>query len=170
MTSKPEAAEEAGRTSRRRFLSVLSAASGLFGALVLAVPAIGFILAPLFKRTQGAWRDVGRVDDFEIGQIVEIKIEDVSTVPWSGVTARTGAWLHRRTEADFTVFSLNCTHLGCPVRWEPGAQLFMCPCHGGVYYIDGTPAAGPPPKPLSRYPVRVSGGKVQVQTSPIPLA
>jgi menaquinol-cytochrome c reductase iron-sulfur subunit len=23
-------------------------------------------------------------------------------------------------------FSINCTHLGCPVRWLPDANLFMC--------------------------------------------
>lgn len=156
-------------SSRRRFLNLLSLAAGLVGALAVGVPAIGFLVAPLFKKTPGAWRDVGQVDDFEVGQIVEIRIEDVSTVPWSGVTARTGAWLHRQTETEFVVFSLNCTHLGCPVRWESGAQLFMCPCHGGVYYTDGTVAAGPPPKPLPRYPVRVRKGTVQVQTSPIPI-
>jgi menaquinol-cytochrome c reductase iron-sulfur subunit len=45
----------------------------------------------------------------------------------------------------------------------------MCPCHGGVYYKDGTVAAGPPPLPLPRYPVRVVNGDVQIQTSPIPI-
>lgn len=169
MTSDRERADAGEGSTRRRFLEFLSTASGALGAIALGVPAIGFLLAPLFKKTPGAWRDVGSVDDFEVGKIVEIRIEDVSTVPWSGVTARTGAWLYRHSETEFTVYSLNCTHLGCPVRWESGAQLFMCPCHGGVYYVDGTVAAGPPPKPLPRYPVRVRARKVQVQTSPIPI-
>ena len=37
---------------------------------------------------------------------------------------------------------------------RPDAELFLCPCHGGVYYADGTVAGGPPPQPLFRYGVR----------------
>jgi menaquinol-cytochrome c reductase iron-sulfur subunit len=155
--------------SRRRFLSFLSISAGVIGALAVGLPVVGFLFAPLFKKVPGTWQVVGARDDFEVGKIVEVSIEDTSTVPWSGVTAKTGAWLHRKAEDEFLVFSLNCTHLGCPVRWEASAQLFMCPCHGGVYYSDGVVAAGPPPKPLQRYPVRVRNGKVQVQSSPIPI-
>jgi len=85
------------------------------------------------------------------------------------VTARSAAWLRRVNDGTFIAFSVNCTHLGCPVRWLAEASLFMCPCHGGVYYADGTVAAGPPPLPLRRYPVRVQNGEVQIQTSPIPI-
>jgi menaquinol-cytochrome c reductase iron-sulfur subunit len=63
---------------------------------------------------------------------------------------------------------VQCTHLGCPVSWLAGARLFMCPCHGGVYYPDGRVAAGPPPEPLPRYPVRVRNGQVELMVSAIP--
>jgi menaquinol-cytochrome c reductase iron-sulfur subunit len=65
---------------------------------------------------------------------------------------------------------VNCTHLGCPVQWFENAKLFLCPCHGGVYQADGSVAAGPPPKPLPQYPIRVQGGQVEIQTAPIPIA
>ena len=91
-------------------------------------------------------------------------------MPWSGVSARTAAWLRRDSESAFTAFSLNCTHLGCPVRWFADSKLFLCPCHGGVYNADGSVAAGPPPKPLGRYPARVRDGQVEILTSPIPIA
>jgi menaquinol-cytochrome c reductase iron-sulfur subunit len=90
-------------------------------------------------------------------------------LPWAGVTAKTAAWLRRVDQETFIAFSINCTHLGCPVRWLEQAELFMCPCHGGVYYKDGTVAAGPPPLPLPRYPVRLNNGKVEIQTNPIPI-
>jgi menaquinol-cytochrome c reductase iron-sulfur subunit len=51
----------------------------------------------------------------------------------------------------------------------PEAKLFLCPCHGGVYYADGDVAAGPPPRPLFRYDVRVLNGLVQVKAAPIPI-
>ena len=155
---------------RRRFLARLSVAlSGAVGA-VLGLPVLGFLVAPLTRKEPRVWRPVGRVDDFAIGETVNVRFEDASALPWSGVTARTAAWLRREDETRFTAYSVHCTHLGCPVRWMAEAQLFLCPCHGGVYYADGTVSAGPPPKPLPTYPVRVRGGQVEIQTSPIPIA
>ena len=55
------------------------------------------------------------------------------------------------------------------MRWLASAELFMCPCHGGVYYKDGTVAAGPPPHPLIRYQVRVVNDEVQIQSAAIPI-
>ncbi len=80
-----------------------------------------------------------------------------------GVSAHRSAWVRRLSEDEFTAFAINCTHLGCPVRWKNDAQLFLCPCHGGVYYKDGEVAGGPPPHPLHRYPVRLANGDVQLQ-------
>ena len=113
---------------------------------------------------------MGNADTFNIGETVAVRFEDSAALEWAGVTARTAAWLRREDEDTFIAFSINCTHLGCPVRWLPKADLFMCPCHGGVYYKDGRVAAGPPPRPLVRYPVRVTAGRVEIQTSPIPIA
>jgi menaquinol-cytochrome c reductase iron-sulfur subunit len=169
VTPDPDSQSTPAKSSRRWFLSSLTAGAGIVGGIAVAIPAIGFLLAPLLKKAPRTWQAVGKVSDFEIDRIVEVTIEDTSAVPWTGETATTGAWLRRKTDSEFIVFSLNCTHLGCPVRWEADAQLFMCPCHGGVYYISGAVAAGPPPKPLQRYPVRVRNGRVEVQSSPIPI-
>jgi len=155
--------------SRRKFLARLSLGLGAVGSLILAVPMVGFILAPFFEHKQEVWRSVGKVESFKIGETTAVKYEDASPLPWAGVAARSAAWL-RRVDADtFIAFSINCTHLGCPVRWLAEANLFMCPCHGGVYYQDGAVAAGPPPLPLPRYPVRVKDGDVQILTTPIPI-
>jgi menaquinol-cytochrome c reductase iron-sulfur subunit len=155
--------------SRRKLLARMSLAAGGVGALILTVPMAGFILTPFFESKPEVWRTVGKVESFKIGETTAVKYEDASPLPWAGVTARSAAWL-RRVDADtFIAFSINCTHLGCPVRWLADANLFMCPCHGGVYYQDGAVAAGPPPLPLPRYPVRVINGDVQIQASPIPI-
>ncbi len=155
--------------SRRRFLETLSIGlSALVGAII-TLPVIGFILGPLLRKTPDAWRFVGKVDQFKIGETVNVVFEDPSPLPWAGVTAKTAAWLRRDSITEFTAFTVNCAHLGCPVRWLPDASLFMCPCHGGVYYKDGSVAAGPPPQALGRYPVRVIRGSVEIHTSPIPI-
>ena len=154
---------------RRKLLSIISIAAGCAGAALIGVPVAGFLLAPLFERVARQWRGVGAADKFEKGKTVEVRFEDSSPVAWAGVTGKTGAWLRHEPDGRFIAFSINCTHLGCPVRWLPQAELFMCPCHGGVYYKDGTVAAGPPPRPLVKYPVRVRDGQVEILTSPTPI-
>jgi menaquinol-cytochrome c reductase iron-sulfur subunit len=154
---------------RRRFLNRICIGGGALslGSIVWAV--IVFMLEPLQSDSETVWREVGKVDDFETGSTTIVKLDDASTVPWAGYAGRTAAWLRRDGESSFTCFSVNCTHLGCPVRWVDTAELFMCPCHGGVYYRDGSVAAGPPPQPLPQYKVRVRSGRVEVLASPVPI-
>jgi menaquinol-cytochrome c reductase iron-sulfur subunit len=154
---------------RRSFFARLTLfLSGLIG-LAVTLPGLAFVLAPVFGKLKREWRPVGELDSFKIGATVLVEFEDPSPEAWAGVTARTGAWLRRVSESEFIAFSINCRHLGCPVRWIATAQLFMCPCHGGVYYKDGTVAGGPPPEPLHRYSVRVRGQQVEIETGPVPL-
>lgn len=154
---------------RRKMLARLSIGLGFVGAALIGVPVAGFLLAPLFENVARRWRSVGAADAFQKGTTTEVKFEDASPLPWAGVTGQTGAWLRQDEDGQFVAFAVNCTHLGCPVRWLPDAELFMCPCHGGVYYKDGSVAAGPPPRPLIRYPVRVNRGQVEILASPTPI-
>ncbi len=143
---------------------------GGVAGLLVAVPVVGFLLEPLFRRAPDAWRDVGAADSFTTGNTVEVSFLDPSPLAWAGVTARTAAWLRRQRDGSFVAFAINCSHLGCPVRWVQSAELFMCPCHGGVYDADGNVTAGPPPRALTRYPVRVRGGRVEIQAQAIPIS
>jgi len=61
-----------------------------------------------------------------------------------GETGDIACWVRNVDDQTFQVFAINCAHLGCPVRWFPQSSLFMCPCHGGAYYEDGSRASGPP--------------------------
>ncbi|MGH9355186.1 MAG: ubiquinol-cytochrome c reductase iron-sulfur subunit [Terriglobia bacterium] len=167
---EPDARQpESGEMLRRAFLGGICVAMGGWAAAIVGIPIIGFLVAPLFKHPQRLWRPVGAVSKFKIGDTVEVTYEDTSALPWAGLTGKTAAWLRRQSEQEFIAFSVNCAHLGCPVRWVATAQLFMCPCHGGVYYANGDVAAGPPPRPLARYPVRVHRDQVEILTSPAPI-
>ena len=111
--------------SRRHFFTKLSMTlAGIAGAFV-AIPVIGSFIAPLFKRPAPVWRPVGNLDSFKVGQFVKVSFEDNSPLPWAGVTAESAAWIRRDDQDSFRVFSVNCAHLGCPVRWVPAAKLFM---------------------------------------------
>lgn len=79
----------------------------------------------------------------------------------AGKERRTRVFLVGGTEG-FSVLSAVCSHLGCLVNYNRRKQEFLCPCHGGRYDLEGRNIAGPPPAPLSRFPVRVERGMVLV--------
>ena len=49
-----------------------------------------------------------------------------------------------------------CAHMGCPTRWSEEEREIVCPCHGGIYDINGEHTGGPPPHGLWRYFFRIS--------------
>lgn len=169
LKNKLDEAQTPDSSDRRRFLASISMIAGAVASAIMGIPVLGFSLGSVFAKRSRAWKSVGLVEQFEIGKTVLVSFENAAPLPWDGVTAKTAAWLRRETENEFIAFAVNCTHLGCPVRWAPDANLFLCPCHGGVYYSNGEVAAGPPPRPLSRYDVRLRNGQVEIQAGPIPM-
>ena len=167
--NKTDKNQTGSEENRRRFLIRLSLGLSALSAFVAGIPVISALLAPLLEKTPEVWRKVADLDGFAVGAVKLVTFENADPEAWAGITARSAAWLRRDSASVFTAFSANCTHLGCPVRWEEGAQLFMCPCHGGVYYKDGTVASGPPPKALVQYPVRINKQQVEIQTAPVPI-
>ena len=157
---------------RRRFLGLMIYALGAVVTAILGLPLIGYVLQPMLQPPRAVWRVVGRVSDFRVGHTVLVTFDNAYTRPWpaGGISSREAAWLRRNDATSFTAFSEYCQHLGCPVTWQPGAQLFFCPCHGGVYYPNGSVAAGPPPRPLQQYRTRIRNGHVELLPAPIPFA
>jgi menaquinol-cytochrome c reductase iron-sulfur subunit len=155
--------------TRRAFLSRISIALSALAGAVVGVPIVSYLLSPLLYPSPPLWKNVGPVDSFKVGETVQVSLDDPSALPWAGQTAQTAAWLRRDDANTFTAFSVHCTHLGCPVNWRPDSSLFLCPCHGGVYYADGSVAGGPPPRGLFEHAVRVQDGAVEIQTGAIPL-
>ena len=112
------------------------------------------------------WRQVGKVDQFKVGETVDVVFEDASPLPWAGVTARSAAWLRRDAAEEFTAYTVHCTHLGCPPNWLPSEQKFKCPCHGSGFYISGVNFEGPAPRPLERFRVVMADdGQILVDKS-----
>lgn len=168
-TSEDKNHESQKEINRRNFLMKLSLGFAAASAVAAAVPVVSALVAPLLEQPPQIWRKVGMLSDFAIGTTSLVNFMNADPKPYAGVTAKSAAWLRRNDKDNFIAFAANCTHLGCPVRWEQKAELFMCPCHGGVYYKDGTVAAGPPPKPLTKYKVRIYNDEVQIKTEPIPI-
>lgn len=155
--------------SRRNILSLLAVACGAGAAILAGVPIVGFLLGPFLRQQPGEWIDLDKVDHYSVGQTVKVIFSSPEAQPWSGVVGKTAAWLRCESHDQFLAFVVNCSHLGCPVRWDSKAELFLCPCHGGVYYGNGQVAGGPPPEPLHQYKTRVKDGVVQIHSRSIPI-
>lgn len=155
-------------SSRRSFLFKLGLGLNVVAATLVGIPVIGYILGPVRKRAMQAWISLGPLQSFPEGQTRLATYENPFRVAWDGVTADIPCWVRRMEGARFQVFAINCAHLGCPVRWFAQSRLFMCPCHGGVYYEDGSRASGPPPRALFEYEYQVRDEKLWIRGGQIP--
>lgn len=156
--------------SRRTFLfKIALLANGAVGA-VLAVPILGYILGPVFKRSKSYnyWVPLGPLQQFPEGQTRLAHYVNPDGTPADGATRTLPCWVRRLKGTEFQVFAINCAHMGCPVHWFPQSKLFMCPCHGGVYYQDGARAAGPPPRGLFHYRYKVVGNQLMIRAGELP--
>jgi len=155
--------------SRRNFLLKLSLAmNGIVGA-ALAVPILGYLFGPMKRDLpSGTWIGLGSLDQYPEGETRLATFRNPTTTPWDGQTGEVSCWVRRVTGQKFQVFAINCAHLGCPVRWFEESKLFMCPCHGGAYYQDGSRASGPPERGLFEYKYKVANNVLSIDVHGLP--
>jgi Rieske Fe-S protein len=140
-------------------------------AAALGIPIMGFLLSSITRGRANAylsWVPLGTVDEFPEGETRLATFRNPNVAPADGKTVDTACWVRRIKGNQFQVFAVNCAHLGCPVRWFQQSKLFMCPCHGGAYYQDGSRASGPPERGLFEYPYKVQNGLVSIQAGELP--
>ena len=155
--------------SRRTFLMNVGIALNAAVAAAIATPVVVYLLGPVLRRKEyRAWVELGNTADFSPGETKLVTFKNPFTDSWDGATAKIPAYVRCSEPGKFTVFAINCAHLGCPVRWFSESQLFMCPCHGGVYYANGDRASGPPPRGLFHCAWRVRDGRLEVQAPHYP--
>lgn len=142
---------------RREFIK-----KALYG--VLALSGLGFLLptAGLFAPIKG--RDKSLVffplipeDELPRSGVKKAELTFIA----SGKERKTRVFIVSAPEGP-TVLSATCSHLGCLVNYNKQKREFVCPCHGGRYDLAGRNIAGPPPAPLTRYPVRTQEGTLFV--------
>jgi len=172
---KPEPVESDAlvpkKVSRRSMLMALGIGINAVAAVLFSVPIIGYIFAPARRKQMSAdlaWVSLGELAQFPEGETRLATYRNPLVRPWDGDTGNIPCWVRRISSEKFQVFAINCTHLGCPVRWFPQSGLFMCPCHGGVYYADGARASGPPPRGLFEYDYKVENGHLAIKAGQVP--
>jgi len=156
--------------SRRTFLFTLALMVNAAVGVVLAIPIVGYVLGPALKKTgaDNSWINLGPLSDFPEGETRLVSYRNPITTQWDGQTGDVPAWVRRVSGETFQVFAINCAHLGCPVRWFAQSKLFLCPCHGGAYYADGSRASGPPERGLFEYQHKISNGTLMISAGRMP--
>jgi Rieske Fe-S protein len=138
---------------------------------MLAVPIVRYLLSPVVRGRRPAseaWVSLGSLEQFPAGETRFATFRNPVVNPWDGQTATIGCWVRHVSGETFQVFAVNCAHLGCPVRWFAQSGLFMCPCHGGAYYADGSRASGPPERGLFEYRYAIRSGELVIEAGEMP--
>ena len=80
---------------------------------------------------------------------------------------KTPAILVRRESGELVAFQQKCTHLACPVAYQPGregqAECLSCHCHNGRFDVaTGKGVSGPPRelRPLARVALESKNGRL----------
>lgn len=140
--------DEAKRPPRRDFLSLAVGGSAAAFAVAVGYPVARFVEAP--ARASGGPTIVGKLEDFPVSSAKTVLVAERPVL------------VIRGADGQLRAFSALCTHLQCVVGYSPERNQIECPCHQGVYSVDGQNISGPPPRPLEELAVSVNDGAVVV--------
>lgn len=150
------------KMSRRQFMAAtIYAIGGLIG-VVVAVPAIEYIIGPALKKTTENWVRLGAIAKIELNIPTLFKTTIQNQTGWITSQEEISVYVLTADGQTYTAISNVCTHLGCHVRWIADKNEFECPCHNGVYAKDGTVISGPPPHPLDHFQTKVENGVLYI--------
>ncbi len=140
--------------TRRKFLRGLPATVTGITTAGAALESAGCAIAASYQVTAPEGRVVISVSE------VQARMGEQGALILRGTDLPEAVLLLRRPFG-FTALGTTCTHLGCSVR--PGKGQLQCPCHGSSFDLTGAVIRGPAQRPLSRYPVSVSGDELFVR-------
>lgn len=148
---------------RRRFLKAAAGILTGFVAAAAAVPLVGMLFGPIYRRQQSHFERVGPIEGFPIGRPANPTFEHRTDDAYLRKIVLTDVWVVRRSATDVTVYSSICPHLGCHVYWDERAKEFICPCHASLFSLTGHVLGGPAPRPLDTLTSKVEGGELFVE-------
>lgn len=48
------------------------------------------------------------------------------------------------------------------MSWHADREMFISPCHNGLFIFDGEVLGGPPPRPLDQFQTRIESGQIKI--------
>jgi Rieske Fe-S protein len=148
---------------RRNFLVRAIAAIHATMAATVAFILGATTLAPSFTRRDETWLQAAALDALPENQPVPVTLRVTRSDGYSQVVDRTVVYLVRTGDESVRALQSTCTHLGCRTSYDRKTKRILCPCHGGVFDINGDVLGGPPPAPLPALTTRIEDGQVLVQ-------
>ncbi|MEW6128797.1 MAG: Rieske (2Fe-2S) protein [Acidobacteriota bacterium] len=135
---------------RRRFIDslLLTSFSATFASIFY--PIIKFLIPPQVVEASQASVVAGKLSELKANTG---KIFKFGTKP--GIIVK-------KASGEVCAFSATCTHLNCTVQYREDSQEIWCACHNGRYDLNGKNIAGPPPRPLEQFEVKVRGDEIFV--------
>ncbi len=155
--------EEVKPISRRSFLALATWAIGGVISIGIGIPAIEYLIGPSLKKANKTeWIRISSASKVEVDTPTLFKVKITRQVGWTVNEEELAVYILTSNGRDFIALSNTCTHLGCKIRWISDKGQFFCPCHNGVFNKDGQVVAGPPPRPLDRYQIKVEDGQLYI--------
>jgi menaquinol-cytochrome c reductase iron-sulfur subunit len=149
-------------TRRSFFVKTTVFLSSVIG-LSLAVPFVGYLVAPALRQRKPTWVAVAKTEELPEEEPKSLDYTLTFKDGWQEKQATKAVWAVKQADGEVTVFSPICPHLGCGYRWDKQDRLFKCPCHRSVFDIQGTVKSGPAPRPLDTLPSKIENGDLLVQ-------
>lgn len=152
--------------SRRDFIKLATAAAGTIIVAGVGIPVINYVIDPVLKAgSDESWIPLGPLENFAVDTPTLVNFTISKVNGWERTANSFGVFVVRGANDELTVFSNICTHLGCRVNWNEEQQVYICPCHDGIFAADGSIVRGPQPRPLDRYQgdaLKVEDGVVMI--------
>ncbi len=149
--------------SRREFVTITVGILGTVIAAAIGLPAIGYVLGPALKsRASDAWIPIGKVTDFPVDDPTLVSFTRTKVNGWEKTINSYGVYVVNPPNGEIYAMSNVCSHLSCRVTWLANDQDYLCPCHDGIFDIQGEVVSGPPPKPLFRYETKIEDGTLYI--------
>jgi cytochrome b6-f complex iron-sulfur subunit len=149
----PEQSPDKPIQAGRRWVNILLGSGIVASVVSFLYPAIRYIIPP-------------PVGESTNRSVVAAKVGELKRN--SGKVFKFGsepALLVLTADGTYRAFSAVCTHLSCTVQYRPDLHQIWCPCHNGLYDLEGRNVSGPPPRPLQAFEVHVQGDDVVVTRS-----
>lgn len=155
--------EEKDQLGRRNFLTIAIGAIGAVMGVVIAIPAVAYVVGPALKRkTSEIWVRLGPTSKVELGTPTLFKTTIERQTGWILTEEELSIYLLTENGRDYIALSNICTHLGCRVRWITDQGQYFCPCHNAAFDKIGLVVSGPPPRPLDRFETKVEDDQLYI--------